>query len=340
MPDRSDLLAQFVEQTDWRDASRTIVAGDASNRRYDRLKKPNGATSILMDAPPEKGEDVRPFIEIAQYLRDVGVSAPDILEADVSRGFLIIEDLGDALFAKLMATEPNRELELYQAATDVLLHLHSNTPPDTLEPFDASTMASMIDLAFSWYTHGADSSWADALEELNDVFPRILQEHVAPPSVFMHRDYHVENLLWLPDRAGTARVGVIDFQDAKIAHPAYDLVSLLQDARRDVPKDVEAVLLSRYISRSGQDPEDFLAAYHVLGAQRNLRILGVFARLCMHFGKPHYLQFIPRVYSLLMRDLDHPALVPVAGLLRRTLPDPTPQTLKKLKEKCATFPMP
>lgn len=339
MSERADHLTRFLELSKWRGAARTVVAGDASNRRYDRLKDKDGRTAILMDAPPEKGEDVRPFAIIAEHLNTIGLSAPVILEANIDQGFLIIEDLGDDLFARIMAKSPDRQTPLYKAATDVLWHLHQCEPPP-LEPFATTAMAPMVDLAFSWYAAGADIAWQESWAEMESVFPAVLDAHVAPPSVFMHRDYHVENLLWLPDRSGVARVGLIDFQDAKLAHPAYDLVSLLQDARRDVEPEIETAMIAHYIMLSGQNAQDFKAAYHVLGAQRNLRILGVFARLCMHFGKPHYVDFIPRVYALLMRDLDHPALEPVAPLVRKAIPAPTSDVLKTLKDKCATYPTP
>ncbi|MGR3712847.1 MAG: aminoglycoside phosphotransferase family protein [Shimia sp.] len=339
MTPRENLLTQFLEQTDWRDAKRVLVAGDASNRRYDRLSLGDRKTAILMDAPPDKNEDVRPFCKIANHLRDIGLSAPEIFTKDTAKGFLIIEDLGDDLFARIIPDAPDQERPLYEAATDVLLHIHSHDAPD-LEPFDAPVMADMVDLAFSWYAHGADVLWDEAFETFAPAFRKILNDTIAPPSVLMHRDYHAENLLWLPDRTGVAQVGLLDFQDAKLAHPAYDLVSLLQDARRDVPPALEAAMIARYVAASGQNAQDFNAAYHVLGAQRNLRIVGVFARLSMHFGKPHYVHMIPRVYAQLMRDIAHPALAPVAGTIRESLPQPTPIVLQKLKDKCATFPTP
>ncbi|SFL04328.1 aminoglycoside phosphotransferase family protein [Shimia haliotis] len=337
MADRDALLAAFLAKSDWSDAERSLVAGDASNRRYDRLQQRDGSSAILMDAPPDKGEDVGPFCRIAEHLLEIGLSAPRIFDRDQQNGFLIIEDLGDDLFARKIPRAPNMERPLYEAATDVLLHIHSHAAPE-LEPFDTSMMAEMVDLGFSWYAMGAGQEWRASYERFQPRFAQVLSSTVAPPSVLMHRDYHAENLLWLPDRDGVARVGLIDFQDAKFAHPAYDLVSMLQDARRDVPADLETAMIERYVARSNVEESEFSAAYHVLGAQRNLRILGIFARLSLHFGKPHYVDFIPRVYGVLMRDLDHPALSPVAGLLHDALPEPTPAILKELKDKCATFP--
>lgn len=339
MADRAERLRAFLANTDWRTAHRQNVAGDASSRRYDRLTRSNGSTAILMDAPPDKGEDVRPFCAIADFLRGAGLSTPEIFARDDENGFLILEDFGNDRFADIIPDIPHLERPLYEAATDVLSHIHSVDAPD-LEPFGNAMMAEVIDLAFSWYAMGAGADWQAPMAEVQAILPDILATHVAPPSVFMHRDYHAENMLWLPDREGVARVGLIDFQDAKLAHPAYDLVSMLQDARRDVPEDIERTMIARYVTNSGTDADAFSAAYHVLGAQRNLRILGVFARLCMHFGKAHYVEFIPRVYGLLMRDLEHPALAPIADILRRSLPEPTSTVLKSLKDQCATFPTP
>jgi hypothetical protein len=154
------------------------------------------------------------------------------------------------------------------------------------------------------------------------------------------RDFHAENLVWLPDRAGVARVGLLDFQDAEAGHPAYDLVSLLKDARRDLAPGLEQEMIDRFLSRTGCDPERFAAAYAALGAQRNLRILGVFARLSMHFGKPHYVDLIPRVWAHLTASLRHPALAPLARRVADDLPEPTPDILASLKEQCATVPTP
>jgi aminoglycoside/choline kinase family phosphotransferase len=171
-------------------------------------------------------------------------------------------------------------------------------------------------------------------------FGPILWQYASETSVLIQRDYHAENLIWLPERTGAARVGLLDFQDAMAGHPAYDLVSILQDARRDVPPEVEAAMIARYVAATGQDGETFRAAYAVLGVQRNLRILGVFGRLCIMGGKSHYIDLIPRVWGLLLRDLEHPALSPVAGLIRDALPAPGDDILKGLKDRCATIPKP
>ena len=337
MTQRLDLSTAFLSASGWGSAARAPLAGDASNRRYERLTAADGTPAVLMDAPPEKGEDVRPFVAIADYLTSLGLSAPRILAADEANGFLLLEDLGDDLFARVVVKTPALEADLYTAATDVLLALHQHTPPQ-LAPYDAPVMADMAALAYRWY--GAQNTGALESESaaFHSAFQALLSEHIPAPTVLIQRDYHAENLLWLPEHRGAARVGLLDFQDAMLGHPAYDLVSLLQDARRDVPVEVEQKMLAYYIAQSGHEAESFTAAYALLGAQRNLRILGVFGRLSLHANKPHYVDFIPRVWGYLLRDLAHPVLAPVRAQLLADLPAPSSALLTELKDKCGTVP--
>ncbi|UWQ79327.1 phosphotransferase [Leisingera sp. S132] len=331
MTKRNTLCESFLSHTPYASWQRRPLAGDASNRRYERLTNTGGGTAVLMDAPPEKGEDVRPFIRIAEYLRAQGLSAPEILAKDVENGFLLLEDLGDDLYARVIEREPVLERELYEAATDTLVALHQAPMPE-LEPYGPRLMAEMAGLALLKYRDGIQGGHDPELQSrFENQFEDILRETVKGDPVLVQRDYHAENLLWLPDRDGVARVGLLDFQDARAGHPAYDLVSLLQDARRDVPAGIEMQMISRYIAADGADESGFRTAYTVLGVQRNLRILGVFARLSLDYGKPHYVDLIPRVWDHFIRGLEHPALAPVAGLLRDSLPAPTPQNLDKLR---------
>ncbi len=330
MPDRDGLIRAFMDRAGWAAARRAPLAGDASNRRYERLTDPDrGHTAVLMDAPAERGEDVRPFVRIARHLRAIGLSAPEILARDDRHGLLLIEDLGDALFARVIPSQPRLETTLYEAATDVLIALHrADLPP--LVPYDTARMTGLAALAFAKYRLGIAGDTCGETR-FRAAFAPVLDSIAPAKPVLIQRDYHAENLLWLPDRQGVARVGLLDFQDAMAGHPAYDLVSLLQDARRDVPQPIETAMIDRYLDRSGLDRAAFETAYAVLGAQRNLRILGVFARLGRDYGKPHYVDLIPRVWALLMRDLAHPALAPVAPLLRDALPPPDPANLQRLR---------
>lgn len=338
MTSRVELLSTFVRQGGWDAAIRQTVAGDASNRRYDRLTKADGSTTILMDAPPDKGEDVRPFVEIAKYLRSVGLSAPEIYHSDPELGFLLLEDLGDDLFARVLEKTPLLETDLYENATDVLTLLHQSEAPN-LESYNIGIMTDMACLAFDFYQMGSVGQ-NDGESEFRDCFFPLLKTLENAPSVLIQRDYHAENLLWLPDRTGVRRVGLLDFQDAMLGHPAYDLVSVLQDARRDVPQEVEAAMIARFIAQNPHVRDGFETAYATLGLQRNLRILGVFARLCMRDGKAHYVDLIPRVWGHIETNLRHPALSTIADVIHRTLPFPTQTVLNTLKSKCATLPKP
>ena len=336
MTDRALLLTDFISHSGWQDAARVTVAGDASNRRYERLTRPDGSTIILMDAPADKGEDVRPFIAIAEHLSAIGLSAPAIVHRDETHGFLLIEDLGDDLFKQVIARDPALEVPLYEASVDVLTVLHA-APMPPLAPYDSATMTPFAARAYEWYLFGLTAQ-KDTPEQAE--FERIMTGLLAPmdagPQVLIQRDYHAENLLWLPGRQGAARVGLLDFQDAMRGHPAYDLVSILQDARRDVPPEIEAAMIDRYLAQNPQDDAAFRAAYAILGVQRNLRIVGAFARLCIDLGKPRYVDLIPRVWEFVERNLAHPALAPIADHIRATLPAPTDARLALLRSKCAT----
>lgn len=335
---RPALCNEFLARAGWAEANRAPLAGDASNRRYERLGGgPGGQGAVLMDAAPDKGEDVRPFLAIARHLTGLGLSAPRILAEDVTNGFLLIEDLGDGLYARLCAAAPDRQETLYAAAVDLLVELHRHAPPGDIPDYGPARMTELAGLAFDWYAQGRTSDQKDAFSrELETVLGRI----TPTLPVLVLRDYHAENLLWLPDRRGVARVGLLDFQDAATGHPAYDLVSLTEDARRDVHADLAEAMLARYIAATGAEPDAFRAAAAAIAAQRNLRILGVFARLSLHYGKPGYVALIPRVWGHLMRDLAHPGLGRLRAIVTASLPEPSPDLLADLRAKCATVPKP
>ena len=335
MADRSTQAAVFLDHAGWGAATRKPLAGDASNRRYERLTDPaTGKTAVLMDAPTERGEDIRPFCSIASHLHRNGFSAPELLCQDPENGFLLLEDLGDNLFARIVVSDPQLEPDIYAAATDVLVHLGQVPLPD-LARYDAPLMTDLATLAFTKYRKAIEGDDGGSNRDaFQTAFCQLLERSTDGPHVLVMRDYHSENLIWLPDRAGIARVGLLDFQDAMAGHPAYDLVSLLQDVRRDVSDDIEAAMTDRYLAGSGTDPHQFRTAYAVLGAQRHLRVLGVFARLCTEYGKPHYVDFIPKVWASLLKAMDHPALTPVAPIVLGTVPEPTAANLQKLRDQC------
>lgn len=337
MPDRRALSTSFLDKSGWANATRTHLAGDASNRSYQRLThKDTGEVAVLMDAPPRDGENVKSFIAITDYLLALKLSAPRILSQDTNNGFLLIEDLGDALFARLIHDQPDKEHLLYSSAVDVLVELHQHPTPDGLLDYTPTMMANYIAPVFEWY----HPTTADAVAAIKAELESVLTKYCSTTSVMALRDYHAENLLWLPTRHGLQRTGLLDYQDAVLAHPAYDLVSLLKDARRDVSPNVQTQMINRYIANTGTDPDRFRAAYSVQGAQRNLRILGIFARLCLSAGKPAYVDLIPRVWSHLQDDLSHPALTSLNTLVFETLPAPTPKFLQRLKQQCKNNPTP
>lgn len=330
MTDRARLARAFVDSTDWRGGALSPLAGDASNRSYQRVTHPNLPTAVLMDAPPDKGEDTRPFTKIARHLRGLGLSAPEILAADPKDGFLLIEDLGDALFARVLERDLSREPELYTAAMEALIVAQNAPPPPSLTEYGPEQMTEAALLVPEWYipSAGAGDFPSDTFREL---VHDLLCTHLTGDAVLVQRDYHAENLIWLPDREGPARVGLLDFQDAMLGHSAYDLASLLKDLRRDVSPDVQRQVLELYIARTGAVPDAFRAAYVACSAQRNLRVLGVFTRLCVRDGKTGYPDLLPRLWRNLHDDLAHPSLATLRDFVAQHIPEPSPDIIARIK---------
>ncbi len=321
-------VERFLSKGNWKNAARRPLAGDASNRRYERLAKRDGETAVLMIAPPPSDEGIETFVSIAKHLKNLGLSAPAILQSDVAAGYLLLEDLGDQLYARYAADYPDKEDVIYEAAVDALIELHRHAPPSEIGVYDTSMLAERAALSVKWYARQSEGcAFSIELEELFAAIP-------ARSSVLALRDFHSENLLWLPERTGVQRVGLLDFQDALACHPAYDLVSLTKDARRDLREGLEASLISRFLDRTGHDHDEFLSAFSLYGAQRNLRILGVFARLASRDAKPGYLKLIPRVWRHLQKDLAHPKLALLRELVMSTLPEPSGEHLAELERSC------
>ena len=312
----------FLAGTAWRNARLTALAADASFRRYFRLTG-GPAPALLMDAPPTK-EDVRPFVRVGRHLRALGFSAPDIHAEDSAQGFLVIEDFGDATFTRRLA-EGADEAALYTLATDTLiaLHRHPEAAAVDVPPYDAAALQREADLLIDWFLPAVTGAPAPAAvaAEYRAVWRALYPLADAAPPTLVLRDYHVDNLMELPGRVGVAACGLLDFQDALIGSPAYDLVSLVNDARRDISRALRDAMVSRYLAAfPALDRGSFLAAAAMLSAQRNCKIVGIFARLMARDGKKVYLQHIPRVWRLLEADLVHPALAPLKMWLDGAIP--------------------
>ncbi|CAN5249909.1 phosphotransferase [soil metagenome] len=302
----------FLSRCGWAGAEILPLAGDASFRRYFRVVAP-GRQAVLMDAPPPH-EDPRPFIRIAEHLTGLGFSAPVILASDLDHGLVLLEDFGDARMREAVDAAPDSERQIYTDVVRLLARLHEHPAAD-LPPYSRSELQREAGLFLEWYCPAVDltvdapgyrAAWDTAFDAL-----------AGGPTVTVLRDYHAENIMLINGRDDLAALGLLDFQDALAGHPAYDLVSLLQDARRDVPTALEADMRALYNDLAGTD---FDAAYAILGGQRNAKILGIFTRLWKRDGKPRYLHYLPRVWSYLERDLEHPALGGVAEWFAKNVP--------------------
>lgn len=356
--DREGRKAEFLKAAGLDGARRELLAGDASTRRYERLHLPSGAHVIFMDQPPATesavcppgatdaermamgynaaarlaGGSVAAFVTTAAYLRGHGLSAPEIIAHDVDAGLAVLEDLGDGLYATLIAEGREAERPLYEAAVDVQAALQQAPPPEVLIAGDAAwplltydTLALRIgtDTFLEWWPKfsGFATFPDDAIAEWDALWAPVWVRGEAGASVFTHRDFHAQNLLWLPGRSGPARVGLLDFQDALRAHPAWDLTHLLQDARRDVSPDLEAAMLDRFLAaRPELEREAFIADYRALAASNAARILGrVFARQAL-LGRRQYEAFMPRTWRYLERNLADPALSGLKAWFDRHVP--------------------
>jgi len=356
--DREQLRLAFLASAGLSDAVRAPLPGDASTRRYERLTSPDGRSLMLMDqAPAAESPPADPawtpeqrraagwnavarlsagrieaFAAVAAHLKGLGLSAPAVEALDAPNGLAVLEDFGDALFARVIEAG-EAEAPLYLAAVEAQARLHAaGPPPETLRgpggdwpllTYDETALQGGADLFVEWLPRLDDRLTFDdaAVVAWREAWAPVVASGAAGASVMAHRDYHAENLIWLPERQGAARVGMIDFQDAVRAHPSWDLHSLLQDARRDVSPDLEAEALDRYFAlRPDLDRGAFMADYAGLAALNEARIIGIFARLIARDGKPRYRQFLPRMWRHLNANLEQPALAPVARWFDRHVP--------------------
>jgi hypothetical protein len=357
LSDRSSAMKEFLARAGWGGAVVTPLPGDASTPRYARLAT-SDRKAMLMDQPQNAeapaasadageaarralgynamarlaGADCARFVAVARWLRSHGLAAPEIFETDTEMGFVILEDLGDALFAEVLA-DGGSEKELYEHAVQVLARIHAGDAPGALAAgkplfdFDLTALIAETDLLTEWFLPLALGRKATKTEsaEHRGLWRAALSQIASGRRVFVHRDYHAQNLLWLPERSGVARVGLIDFQDAVAGSEAYDLISLIEDARRDVSPEMAQAVTAHYLAaRRAQgvsvNEAEFRRDMAVMAAQRNAKIVGIFARLYKRDGKARYLAFLPRVWGYLERDLTHPALAGLRAWYDRVIP--------------------
>ena len=357
MSDRETAMHDFLAHAGWGQARVTPLPGDASTRRYARLKdgariamlmdQPQGAEAPTAPADADEavrralgynalarlaGADCARFVAASEWLRGHGLAAPEIHAIDAANGFVILEDLGDALFADVLA-DGGDEKALYEAAVEVLARIHAHDAPAALSAdkplfaYDTAALLAETDLLIEWFAPLAlgRAMTDDEVAEHRKLWRTVLDSLGATRRVFVHRDYHAQNLLWLPARDGVARVGLIDFQDAVAGSAAYDLISLTEDARRDVSPAIAEAATAHYLAvmREQGSPVDeaaFRREMAIMAAQRNAKIVGIFARLYKRDGKPRYLDLLPRVWGYLERDLEHPALAELRAWYDRVIP--------------------
>lgn len=357
MSERLALMEEFISQAGWGDASRAPIKGDASTRSYQRLSH-KGVDAVLMNAPqaaeaPSEpdgasraerealgynavarlaGSHLEAFLTIAEQLSLRGFSAPRIMAADIENGFALLEDFGDGDFARIVRADPAMERPLYEAAVDVLAAIYRSSFPRrpvydgvawSIRDYDEVALLAEMGLCLNYYAPdvGRDID-ESAREQFTSVWKESFNALESHPPGLALRDFHAENLFWLPDRADEARVGLIDFQDALFMHPVYDLTSLLEDIRRDVDPSLFEPLKRRFCEAAGLVYDDaFQAAYAVAGAQRATKLLGFPVRADKDFGKPQYRSLLPRVKRHFQADLLHPACAPVRGWFETYLPE-------------------
>jgi len=323
---REAVIQDFLRRSGWDAARRGRLAGDASFRKYDRLNGPKGR-AVLMDAPPPQ-EDVRPFVRIARHLHALGFSVPAILAEDEAAGLLLLEDLGDDTYTRLLARGHDEKV-LYALAIDALIALHQVPEPKVIPPgvkaYDTARLLEEVNRINAWYRPlvGAPAVSAEAQREFDDIWRAILPKAWTVPSSLVLFDYHVDNLLGLFDRPGMKACGILDFQDAVAGPVTYDLMSLLEDARRDIAPALVADMKARYLAAfPGLSRDAFAASWAVMAAQRHVRVIGTFARLKLRDNKPHYLVHMPRLWRYMDQCLRHPLLADLKLWLDRNVPTP------------------
>jgi len=327
MSEREALIVGFLKKHGWDRAQRGRLAGDASFRKYDRIEDHRGRV-VLMDAPPPQ-EDLRPFVRIARHLHARGFSVPEILAEDNEAGLLLLDDLGDDTYTRLLA-KGHDEHALYALATDALIALHKlpDAVPEGVIPYGMPRMLEEVGRLHTWYLPllGVPSLRSQALAAYDEIWRLMLPKAWRAPTSLILFDYHVDNLLLVPNRPGLKACGILDFQDAVSGPITYDLMSLLEDARRDIDPDLVADMKARYLAANPVNAADFETSWAVMAAQRHMRVIGTFARLKLRDNKPHYLVHMPRLWRYMERCLAHPVLAD----LKKWLDEYVPSSLRVL----------
>ena len=326
---RSTQIRAFLDAHHGVGGKITPLAGDASGRQYHRVTTRTD-TVLVMDLPATDTATLSSFAKMTAHLSHIGLSPPRIFATDQDQSLMLLEDLGDAVFARLLQANPAAESQIYLAATDVLAHIASSAPATGLPTFHGMALAENTALVLDYYAHGDREALINLIQDALAPFD-------AQRKIMVLRDFHAENLIWLPDRHGLRKVGLLDYQDAGLGYAGFDLVSLIQDARRDVAATTHDHAIQRYADKTGLAMDLLTDQLAVLGAQRALRIMGIFARLCLVHAKPRYLTLLPRVWQHLQTNLACPPNAGLAKWVARTLPEPTPPFLSELANRCGSL---
>ena len=330
MTKREEQIKEILQKNDLLCAPTEKITSDASNRKYLRLTKGN-KTVILMDSNPKKNEPVNNFIYFTNFLRKHHFSAPKIYDSDIPNGLLLLEDLGARNFADILKVKPKVETNIYKEAVNQLIMIQSKETPKQAKPYSTEILIEEALLFTEWYLGETNSSRLST--QFTSLLTPLLKKIDQTKPTLVLRDFHAENLIWMNSRKNFKRVGLLDYQDALIGHPAYDIASLLKDARRDVSIEVRDIMTNHYLEKTKHNKDLFLRDYSILSAQRNLKIIGIFSRLSIRDKKKNYVKLIPRVWKNLENDFMHPDLKNLSKFINAVAPYPNVKILKNLSQE-------
>ena len=327
MTKREEQITEILRKNNLLCAPAEKITSDASNRKYLRLTQ-GKKTIILMDSNPKKNEPVNNFIYFTNFLRKYNFSAPKIYDSDIPNGLLLLEDLGKTNFADVLKVSPKIEKNIYREAVNQLIKMQNTHLPKQAKPYSIEILLKEALLFTEWYLGEMNSS--NLSTQFVSLLKPLLKKIVHTKPTLVLRDFHSENLIWMRNRKSYRKVGLLDYQDALIGHPAYDIASLLKDARRDVSVEVRDIITDYYLEKTMHNKDLFLRDYSILSAQRNLKIIGIFSRLSIRDNKSHYVKLIPRVWKNLEDDFIHPDLTNLSAFINSVAPYPNINILEKL----------